>query len=117
MSSYNEALANDTLARLEQPRTTSLYPAFPIREKPFYALPVCCGIEDTRGGIAIDAGGRALRPDGSAIAGLYAAGSTVSGIEGGPNVAYMGGLSKAYIFGLLAAEAIAAAAGKQAPGS
>jgi fumarate reductase flavoprotein subunit len=56
----------------------------------------------------------ALRADGSLIEGLFAAGSTVAGIEGGPNAAYMGGLSKAYIFGLLAAEAIAARAGKAA---
>jgi fumarate reductase flavoprotein subunit len=74
---------------------------------PFYAVPLCCGITATMGGIVIDAQCRALRADGSAIEGLYAAGSTIAGLEGGPNVAYVGGLSKAFIFGLLAAEAIA----------
>ncbi len=76
---------------------------------PFYAVPLCCGITATMGGIAIDAQCRALRADGTPIRGLYAAGSTVAGIEGGPNFAYVGGLSKAFIFGLLAAEAIAQA--------
>jgi fumarate reductase flavoprotein subunit len=81
----------------------------PDFKPPFYAVPLCCGITATMGGIAIDAQCRALRADGSPIPGLYAAGSTVAGIEGGPKVAYVGGLSKAFIFGLLSAEAIAAA--------
>ena len=81
----------------------------PIEKAPFYAIPLCCGITATMGGVSIDADCRALRADGSAIPGLYAAGSTVAGIEGGANAAYMGGLSKAFIFGLLAAETIAKA--------
>ena len=41
---------------------------------------------------------------GGTIPGLYAAGSTTGGIEGGPEVGYLGGLIKALVFGLLAAE-------------
>ncbi len=41
------------------------------------------------------------------IEGLYAAGSATGGTEGGPNAAYIGGLSKAVITGLRAAGAIA----------
>ena len=40
------------------------------------------------------------------IAGLYAAGSTVGGLDGGPHAGYVGGLIKATI-GLRAAETIA----------
>jgi len=40
--------------------------------------------------------------------GLFAAGSTVGGLDGGPNTGYVGGLIKATI-ALRAAEAIAAA--------
>jgi fumarate reductase flavoprotein subunit len=45
-----------------------------------------------------------LRKDGGAIAGLYAAGSTCGGVEGGPEVGYLGGLIKALVFGVLVAE-------------
>jgi predicted oxidoreductase len=44
--------------------------------------------------------------DDKPIAGLYAAGSTVGGLDGGPHAGYVGGLIKATI-GLRAAEAIA----------
>jgi predicted oxidoreductase len=66
---------------------------------------LCAGITNTMGGIAIDAGGRVLRNDGSAIDGLYAAGGTTGGLEGGGDrVGYVGGLIKACVFGLRAAE-------------
>jgi fumarate reductase flavoprotein subunit len=45
-----------------------------------------------------------LRADGTVIAGLYAAGATSGGLEGGPAAGYAGGLMKALTFGLLAAE-------------
>jgi len=38
------------------------------------------------------------------IAGLYAAGATCGGLEGGPDAAHLGGIVKAVVFGLLAAE-------------
>jgi fumarate reductase flavoprotein subunit len=38
------------------------------------------------------------------IGGLYAAGSSTGGLEGGPNVGYVGGLIKAFAFGLIAAD-------------
>jgi fumarate reductase flavoprotein subunit len=109
---YNDALARGEAARLDPPRSMQPVAAQPIKEPPFYAMPLCCGITATMGGIAIDTECRALKGDGSAIPGLYAAGSTVAGLEGGPGYAYLGGLSKAFILGLLAAEAIAKRAGK-----
>jgi fumarate reductase flavoprotein subunit len=48
-----------------------------------------------------------LREDGSAIDGLYAAGTTTGGLEGGEPAAYLGGLTKAGVQGLCAAEHIA----------
>jgi fumarate reductase flavoprotein subunit len=52
------------------------------------------------GGFAVDEHGRVERPDGSAIAGLYAAGGTTGGLEGGGALGYVGGLIKACVFGL-----------------
>ena len=43
------------------------------------------------GGFAIDGHGRVKRPDGSAIAGLYAAGGITGGLEGGGALGYVGG--------------------------
>jgi fumarate reductase flavoprotein subunit len=48
-----------------------------------------------------------LREDDTAIEGLFAAGNTTGGIEGGPMVGYLGGLIRALVFGLIAAETIA----------
>lgn len=106
-AAYNQALAAGTLDALDPPRSIDRFAAHPVTEPPFYAVPLCSGVTGTMGGIAIDAACRVLRADGSAIPGLYAAGTSIAGLEGGPTVAYMGGLSKAFILGLLAAEAIA----------
>ena len=38
---------------------------------------------------------------------LYAAGSSVGGIEGGPGAGYVGGMIKAFLLGLVAAESAA----------
>jgi fumarate reductase flavoprotein subunit len=70
-----------------------------IETPPFFAIPICAGITNTFGGIAIDSHGRVKRPDGSAIAGLYAAGGCTGGLEGGGALGYLGGLIKASVFG------------------
>jgi fumarate reductase flavoprotein subunit len=56
------------------------------------------------GDIAIDGHGRVKRPDGSAISGLYVAGGSTGGLEGGGALGYVGGLIKACVIGLRAAE-------------
>ena len=56
---------------------------------------------------------RALDGDGFVIPGLYAAGSSTGGLEGGPNVGYVGGIVKAFVLGLRAGEAAAKDIGKQ----
>ena len=64
------------------------------------------------GGIAIDAHARVLRESGEIIPGLYAAGSSTGGLEGRGGAHYLGGLIKAAVFGLIAAEHMAGAAQK-----
>jgi 3-oxosteroid 1-dehydrogenase len=45
-----------------------------VEQAPFYAMPLKRAILGTKGGARTDAKGQVLRPDGSVIAGLYAAG-------------------------------------------
>jgi fumarate reductase flavoprotein subunit len=59
------------------------------------------------GGIAIDGECRVIGAEGAAIAGLFAAGSTTGGHEGGPVAGYTGGLGKAMTFGWRAGNCIA----------
>jgi len=75
---------------------------------PFFAVPLCAGITGTMGGVLIDANAQAQTPAGAPFPGLYAVGTPVAGLEGGPRAGYVGGLSKAFVLGLLAAEHIAA---------
>ena len=104
VAAYNAAVDAGATDRLAPPRTTRKYPAMPVRTGPFYAAPTCAAITHTMGGVVVDAHARVLRPDGAAIDGLYAAGSSCGGLEGGVPVGYIGGLIKAVVFGLLAAE-------------
>ncbi len=80
------------------------HPSQAFRTPPYYAAPACPALTSTFGGISIDEHGRVLHKDGGTIPGLYAAGSTCGGVEGGPEVGYLGGLIKALVFGVLAAE-------------
>ena len=65
---------------------------------PFTAYPVTCGITFTYGGLKVDESGAVLRPDGRAIAGLYACGELVGGVfaEGYPGGS---GLTSGAVFG------------------
>ena len=71
-------------------------------------MPICAAITNTMGGIVVDRNGAVLDRNDRPVPGLLAAGSTVGGLDGGPNAGYVGGLIKATI-ALRAAEAIAAA--------
>ncbi len=111
VADYNEALANGTLGRLDPPRSADIEhvwgsPARPIRRPPFYAVPLCAGITYTMGGVVVDAQARVQHVSGRPIDGLYAAGGTIGGLEGGPVVGYCGGLAKAVVFGKIAGESI-----------
>jgi len=108
VADYNAAVRDGATAHLSPPRATGRFQPHVIETPPFRAIRACAGVTYTMGGVAIDEHSRALHRDGGVIAGLYAVGSASGGIEGGPNAAYLGGLSKAVITGLRAAEAIAA---------
>jgi fumarate reductase flavoprotein subunit len=110
VAAYNAALGQGALDRLSPARTTSVYRAWPIVAPPFYAAPVCAGITYTLNGIAIDEWSRVLDPNGRAMPGLYAAGSTTGGLEGGERVGYVGGLCKAAVTGLRSGEHVAGVA-------
>ena len=105
---YNAALAAGKLGALQPARTATRRKPLPVSTAPFYGAPTCGGITYTMGGVCINAQAQVLREDGSVISGLYAAGATTGGLEGGPAVGYAGGLMKALTFGLLAAEHLAA---------
>ncbi len=108
VASYNAAFAAGQLAGLTPTRTADRYKPMSLLKAPFHALPVCAGITNTMGGVAIDGDARVLRADGGPIEGLYAAGATSGGLEGGASVGYVGGLVKGAVFGLRAAEHLAA---------
>jgi fumarate reductase flavoprotein subunit len=111
IDTYNAALERSALGSLQPPRTVK--PAMlaggaaPIRGPRYLAIPLCAGLTYTMGGIVIDADARALDSHDRPVRGIYAAGATTGGIEGGANSGYVGGLIKAAVFGMRAAEAIA----------
>jgi fumarate reductase flavoprotein subunit len=104
---YNDAIEGGMLHQLSPPRGTATKP-WPIETPPFYAMPICAAITNTMGGMVVNGDGAVLDDNDKPIPGLYAAGSTVGGLDGGPHAGYVGGLIKAVI-GLRAAERIAAA--------
>lgn len=108
---HNAAIDSGDFSALTPPRQGKIQP-LPIRTAPFMAIHVMPGITYTMGGIEIDEHARALSADGKPIAGLFAAGATTGGLEGGGANAYIGGLVKAGVFGLLAAEEAARILGK-----
>jgi fumarate reductase flavoprotein subunit len=101
---YNAAIRNGNMALLSPPRSSKSGMPRAIETAPFFAIPICAGITNTMGGIAIDGNGRVRRADGSTIDGLYAAGGCTGGLEGGGALGYVGGLIKACVFGIRAAE-------------
>jgi fumarate reductase flavoprotein subunit len=104
---YNDAVGSGRFGDLPVPRSTRSVKPLPIATPPFHAAPLCAGVTGTMGGVVIDAQAQAKRPDGSAFPGLYAVGTPVAHLEGGPRAGYVGGLCKGFVLGLLAAEHIA----------
>lgn len=78
----------------------------PVQTGPFHAYPAVTAMTSTYGGLRVAADASALRVDGSRIEGLFAAGEVVGGFHG---ASYMTGtaLTKALVFGVVAADAIA----------
>jgi len=78
-----------------------------IDRGPFYAVKIVPGDLGTKGGIVTDERARALRPDGSVIEGLYAAGNCSSAVMGHTYAGPGATIGPALTFGYLAAEDIA----------
>ncbi|MEI2712976.1 MAG: FAD-binding protein [Nocardioides sp.] len=79
-----------------------------IDQAPFYAVKIVPGDLGTKGGLVTDEKARVLRPDGSVIAGLYAAGNVSSAVMGHTYAGPGATIGPALTFGYLAAEDIAA---------
>jgi fumarate reductase flavoprotein subunit len=104
VDAFNAAIDGGTLAQLTPPRLGPAK-AWPIRTAPFFALPLCSAITNTMGGIVVNGDAAVLDTEGRPIPGLYAAGSTIGGLNGGPHAGYVGGLINAAV-GLRAADVI-----------
>jgi fumarate reductase flavoprotein subunit len=107
VTAYNAALAAGAAGKLTPPRSATVFAPLPVVVAPFYAVSILAGITYTTGGIAIDERCRVRAGGGGTIAGLYAAGSTTGGHEGGAAAGYTGGLSKALVFGRRAGDTLA----------
>lgn len=77
-----------------------------IDQGPFYAVKIVPGDLGTKGGLVTDETARVLRPDGSPIPGLYAAGNVSSAVMGHTYPGPGGTIGPALVFGYLAAESI-----------
>lgn len=104
VAAHNALVADGIQSQLE--RTGTRHVPLGITERPYRAIHVCAGITYTLGGIAIDRESRVLDQSERPLPGLYAAGSATGGIEGGASALYLGGLAKAVVTGLRAAEHI-----------
>jgi 3-oxosteroid 1-dehydrogenase len=86
----------------------------PIDQPPFYAVRIVPGDLGTKGGIVTDERARALRPDGSVVAGLYAAGNASAAVMGNTYPGAGATIGPAMTFGYLAARDIAELSGRGA---
>jgi 3-oxosteroid 1-dehydrogenase len=84
----------------------------PIDQPPFYAVRIVPGDLGTKGGILTDERARALRPDGSVVAGLYAAGNASAAVMGHTYAGAGATIGPAMTFGYLAARDIADNSGR-----
>jgi len=78
-----------------------------IDQAPFYAVKIVPGDLGTKGGLVTDERARVLRPDGSVIPGLYAAGNVSSAVMGHTYAGPGATIGPALTFGYLAAEDLA----------
>ena len=104
---YNGAVRSGNMETLPVPKSPAKKRAREISRAPFFAIPICPGITHTMGGIAINPQGAVECVGGGVIPGLFAAGSTVGGAEGGRDSFYLGGLCKAATLGLMCGESAA----------
>jgi 3-oxosteroid 1-dehydrogenase len=75
----------------------------PLAQPPFYAVKIVPGDLGTKGGLRTDTQARVLRPDGTVIAGLYAAGNASAPVMGRSYAGAGATIGPAMTFGYLAA--------------
>jgi 3-oxosteroid 1-dehydrogenase len=75
----------------------------PLDTPPFYAVKIVPGDLGTKGGLRTDARARVLRPDGTPIAGLYAAGNASAAVMGHSYAGAGATIGPAMTFGYVAA--------------
>src|SRR4051794_9544672 len=83
---------------------------YSIDHGPFYAVKIVPGDLGTKGGLVTDERSRVLRPDGTVIEGLYAAGNVSAAVMGNTYAGPGATIGPALVFGYLAAEDIARSA-------
>jgi 3-oxosteroid 1-dehydrogenase len=81
----------------------------PLRQAPFYAVKIVPGDLGTKGGLRTDERARVLREDGTAIAGLYAAGNASAAVMGRSYAGAGATIGPAMTFGYIAALDLAGA--------
>jgi 3-oxosteroid 1-dehydrogenase len=84
----------------------------PLRLAPYYAIKVVPSDLGTKGGLLTDARARVVRPDGSVIPGLYAAGNSSAAVMGHSYAGAGSTIGPAMTFGYIAANDVATALGK-----
>jgi 3-oxosteroid 1-dehydrogenase len=82
-----------------------------LEEGPYFALQVYPGDVSTFGGLVTDAQARVLRPDGSAIAGLYATGTSTASVMGPVEAGGGGSIGPTFTWAYVAARHAAGAVG------
>jgi len=75
----------------------------PLSKAPFYAVRIVPGDLGTKGGLRTDERARVLRPDGTSIAGLYAAGNASAAVMGRSYAGAGATIGPAMTFGYIAA--------------
>lgn len=75
----------------------------PLEKPPYYAVKIVPGDLGTKGGVVTDERARALRPDGSVIEGLYAAGNNSAAVMGRSYAGAGATIGPAMTFGYIAA--------------
>ncbi|HEV2373174.1 MAG TPA: 3-oxosteroid 1-dehydrogenase [Streptosporangiaceae bacterium] len=81
----------------------------PLRQPPFYAVKIVPGDLGTKGGLVTDERARVLRPDGTPVPGLYAAGNASASVMGHSYAGAGATIAPAMTFGYIAALDLAAA--------
>ena len=80
----------------------------PALEAPYHAIRVTGALLQTQGGLAVDAGARVMRPDGTALPNLFAGGGAAQGVSGDDGAGYLS------CNGLLSAVSLGRIAGREA---